>query len=281
MSVEGREGPELLTSIVDDYRDFTVAEVLTEAEGEISSYDAPSSTLPGDTVTVTATAKNVGSASGSFRLRLTDRDSGWIWDETDWFTLAKDASTSKDLSMFMLSRDLNLRLSLDRDRPVGPTTDDTKSFTVTLQKEEPKGEITGFYPPSSAPPGDTVTVTATAKNIGTGTGSFRLRLRDRDENEDVDSTDWFNIVANTSTVKALSGTMPDRDWRLTLLLERTLPTAAVTIDDKRTFLTVNIDNRLAAIKAWWNGLKTWQKALIIGGSAGGIVAGGVTLYKRR
>ena len=274
MSVEGREGPELLTSIVDDYRDFTVTEALTEPDGEIFDFRLPPAAAMGDDVSPGVGIRNLGEQTGTFQLEIKDIETqdtvftgsttleggatGWIYPGT----------------IPMPGKDWKLQAQIRHNT----SWDDYLQKTIPLM--EAKGTITSYTAPPSTLPGETVTVTAAAKNLGTGSGSFRLRLRDRDENVDVDTSTWFTLAADASTSKTLSGTMPNHDWRLTLLLERTLPTAAVTIDDKRTFLTVNLDNRLAAIKAWWNGLKTWQKALIIGGSAGGIVAGGAVLKRR-
>jgi len=148
------------------------------------------------------------------------------------------------------------------------------------EPEPAKGSITTYTAPASALPGETVAVTATAKNTGSGSGSFRLKLIDRDTNADIDTTAWFTLAAGSSTTKNLSGTMPDRDWNLKLILERTLATGAVTIDDEKKFTAINIVNWWDAIRAKWNSLATWQKALIIGGTAGGIVAGGATLKRR-
>jgi len=86
------------------------------AKGIITSYAAPPSALLGDTVTVTATAKNTGETQGTFQLRLIDRDEGTELDSTEPFTLAAGASTTKTLSGAMPSRDLNLRLTLERQQ---------------------------------------------------------------------------------------------------------------------------------------------------------------------
>ncbi len=153
-----------------------------------------------------------------------------------------------------------------------------------LEEPEPEtaeGSITGYDAPSSETPGDTVTVSATAKNVGAASGSFRFRLTDRDTNVEVDSTSWFTLTAGGSTTKTLSGVMPDKDWNLKLILERTLPTGAVTVDDEKKFTAVNIVDWWTAFKAWWNGLTRWQKALLLAGTAGGTVIGGTTLYKAR
>ncbi len=156
------------------------------------------------------------------------------------------------------------------------------SFDEPEPEPEPaKGSITSYNSPSSEDPGDTVTVSATAKNIGTVSGSFRLRLQDRDTNFEVDSTSLFTLTAGASTTKTLSGVMPDRDWNLKLILERTLPTGAVTVDDEKKFTAINIVDWWTAFKAWWNSLATWQKALIVAGTAGGTIIGGTTLYKAR
>jgi len=130
---------------------------------------------------------------------------------------------------------------------------------------EAKGTIVVYRRPNSATPGDTVTISVDkVQNIGAGPGNFQLRLIDRDENVDVDKTGWFTLAAGASTSKTLSGTMPERDWRLALLLERVLPTGAVTVDDQKKFTAINIENWWDAIRAYWNGLTRWQKTLFIG-----------------
>lgn len=274
MSVEGREGPELLTSIVDDYKDFTVVEALTAPDGEIFDFRIPPAAAMGDDVTPGVGIRNNGEQSGTFQLAIKD-----IETQTTVFTGSKTLAGGATGWIYpgtkpMPGKNWKLQAQIRHNT----SWDDYLQKTIPLMEAE--GEITTYTAPSSTLPGDTVNVSATAKNLGTGSGSFRLRIRDRDENVDVDTSTWFTLTAGSSTSKTLSGTMPNHDWRLTLLLERTLPTAAVTVDDQRNFIALNLDNRLATVKAWWNGLKTWQKALIIGGSAGGIVAGGATLKRR-
>ncbi len=146
---------------------------------------------------------------------------------------------------------------------------------------EAKGFIVVYTRPNSATPGDTVTIwVQNVQNIGTGSGSFRLRLIDKDENVEVDSTSWFTLAAGASTSKTLTGTMPDKDWNLTLILERTLPTGAVAVDDEKKFTAINIVNWWDAIRAGWNSLAWWQKALIVTGSTGGLI-GGASLWNKR
>jgi len=274
MSVEGREGPETLTTIVDDYRNFTVAEALTEPDGEIFDFRLPPAAAMGDDVTPGVGIRNNGGQTGTFKLEIKD-----IETQETVFTGSKTLEGGATGWIYpgtkpMPGKNWKLQAQIRHNT----AWDDYLQKTIPLM--EAKGTITAYNAPTSTLPGETVTVTATAKNTGSGSGSFRLRLRDRDEGTEVDSTGWFTLAAGASTTKNLSGTMPGHDWRLTLLLERTLPTAAVTVDDQRNFLTVNIDNRLATLKAWWNSLAAWQKALIIGGTAGGIVAGGATLKRR-
>jgi len=86
------------------------------AKGIIDSYDYPPKATPGTTVTVTATAKNTGETQGTFQLCLIDRDENIDIDSTEPFTLTAGTSTTKNLSTIMPSRDLNLRLALERQQ---------------------------------------------------------------------------------------------------------------------------------------------------------------------
>jgi len=274
MSVEGREGPELLSSIVDDYKEFTVAEALTEPDGEIFDFRLPPAAAEGDDVSPGVGIRNNGEQTGTFQLAIVDIETQVI-EFTGATTLAGGATGwIYPGTMPMPSKNWKLQAQIRHNT----SWDDYQQKTIPLM--EAVGEITTYTAPSSTLPGATVTVSATVKNLGTGSGSFRLRLIDRDETVDVDASTWFTLAAAASTTKNLSGTMPERDWKLRLVLERTLPTAAVAIDDQRSFLTVNIDNRLAAVKAWWNGLEAWQKAVIAAASLGTVVAGGAVLKRR-
>lgn len=270
-----------LTSIVDDYRLFTVNKTLLEPpKGDIRHFGVPVTAEAGDiigpaTAALSIGVKNVGASEGAISLRIRDRDGATIW--TGSITLAADEYdfVYPKPAYPMPARNLRLRAEAYHDSIV----DDYMDKTITLTAA--KGSITNYDAPSSAKPGDTVTVSATAKNIGTGSGSFQLRVLDRDTDVDVDKTGWFTLAAGASTTKTLTGTMPDRDWKLTLLLERTLPTGAVAVDDEKKFTAINIVDWWTAIKAWWNSLPWWKKAIIISGSSGGAVAGGLLLTRRR
>ena len=83
-------------------------------KGSITTYTAPQSTVPEDTVTVSATTKNTGETQGTFQLRLIDRDENVEIDSTEMFTLAAGASTTKTLTGTMPHRAWNLRLTIER-----------------------------------------------------------------------------------------------------------------------------------------------------------------------
>ncbi|GAI20212.1 unnamed protein product, partial [marine sediment metagenome] len=111
-------------------RDITITEAAV-AKGSIVNYNAPSSAIPGDTVTITVEAKNIGTESGTFRLRLIDRDLNVEVDASNWFTLTPGSSVKGlSLSGIMPDKDWNLRLDLEREIPTGVVIDDQKTFTA-------------------------------------------------------------------------------------------------------------------------------------------------------
>ena len=262
-----------LTTIVDDSKQFTVAKALTEPDGEIFDFRIPITAKEGDDVSPGVGIRNNGEQSGTFNLEIVDIETHVV-EFTGVKTIA-GGSTGwiYPVTEFMPGKDWKLQAQIRHNT----SWDDYKQKTIALEVAE--GSITSYVAPASRLPGDTVTVSATAKNIGTGSGSFRLRLRDRDENVDVDTTTWFTLSAGSSTTKTLSGIMPGRDWNLSLLLERTLPTGAIALDDEKKFTAINIINWWAAVRAWWNGLETWQKVLVVTGSLGTVIIGGMTLKR--
>ena len=154
----------------------------------------------------------------------------------------------------------------------------TQTYSIeVISPPEGKGSIIAYTPPGPALRGDTVTVSATAKNIGTDSGIFQFRLRDADG--DVDSTDWFPLVAGGTWTKTLTGIMPDRDWDLTLILERLISTGTAAVDDEKKFTAVNTVNWWDAIKTRWNGLTGWQKALIVTAPLGSVILGGAIIKR--
>ena len=262
-------------SMVDDYKQFTVIKALTSPDGEIFDLRLPPSAKEGDPVSPGVGIRNNGGQSGTFKLEIKDIE-----------TLAVVFTGSKIIAggstgwiypgpMPMPGKNWKLQAQIRHNT----VWDDY--FQKTISLEVAKGSITSYDAPASALPGNTVNIPTTAKNMGTGSGGFRLRLRDRDENVDVDATSWFTLAAGSSTTRTLSGIMPNRDWKLNLLLERTLPTGAVAIDDEKTFTAINIVDWWTGFLAWWNGLEVWQKALIVAGSVGGVVIVGKTLLQER
>ncbi len=265
----------ILTSMVDDYKQFTVIKALTEPDGEIFDLRIPITAKEGDDVSPGVGIRNNGGQSGTFKLEIKDIETlaivftgskiiaggstGWIYPGT----------------MPMPGKNWKLLAQIRHNT----VWDDYLQKTISL--EVAKGSITSYDAPSSTLPGNTVLIPTTAKNTGTGSGSFRLRLTDRDTNVEVDSTSWFSLVAGSSTTRTLSGIMPNRDWILKIILERTLPTGAVAIDDEKKFTAINIVDWWTGFLAWWNGLETWQKALIVASSAGGVVIVGKTLLQER
>jgi len=259
----------LLTTIVDDYKEFTVVPALTEPDGEIFDFRLPPAAAEGDDVSPGVGIRNLGEQTGTFQLAIKD-----IETQATVFTGSKTLAGGATGWIYpgtkpMPGKNWKLQAQIRHNT----AWDDYWQKTIPLMVA--KGEITSYTAPSSTLPGSTVNVSATAKNTGTGSGSFRLRLIDRDKAVDVDTTTWFTIAAASSTTKTLSGTMPETDWRLRLVLERTLPTGAITTDDEK--LTVVT---LSAIKAWWNGLNRWQKALVVT-ALGGVIIGGVSALRRR
>ncbi len=109
---------------------FEEPEPSPEAKGSIVSYTPPGSTRPGDTVSVSVTAKNIGTGSGIFMLQLIDRDENTIIDSTGWFTLAEGGSATKTLTGTMPDRDWNLKITLERQIPTGAVTVDEKNLTA-------------------------------------------------------------------------------------------------------------------------------------------------------
>ena len=263
-----------LTSMVDDYKQFTVVKALTEPDGEIFDLRVPITAKEGDDVSPGVGIRNNGGQSGTFQLEIKD-----IETQTVEFTGSKTIAAGSTGWIYPTTKPMPGKTwKLQAQIRHNTAWDDYLLKTISL--EVAKGSITSYDAPSSALPGDTVNIPTTTKNTGTGSGSFRLRLTDRDTNVEVDSITWFTLAAGGSTTKTLSGVMPDKNWNLKLILERTLPTGAIAIDDEKKFTAVNIVDWWTAFKAWWNSLATWQKALLVAGTAGGTVIGGMSITKR-
>ena len=270
-SNEGREGPELLTSMVDDYKQFTVTKALTAPDGEIFDLRVPITAKEGDDVSPGVGIRNNGQQSGNFKLEIKDIETGTIE-----FTGTKTIAGGSTGWIYPATKPMpGKNWKLQAQIRHNTAWDDYLPKTITL--EVAKGSITSYDAPASALPGTTVNILTTAKNMGTGSGNFRLTLTDRDTNAELDSTNWFTLAAGGSTTKTLSEVMPVRDWNLKLILERVLPTGAVAIDDEKKFTAINIVDWWTRFKAWWNGLTRWQKALLVAGTAGGTVLGGMTV----
>ena len=250
-------------------------------KADLLAATGPDSAYAGDAITLGIKVKNISSCTGQIWGQIYDRDTGT--KVRNWVKYLAAGGTHEWIGSFtMPNKNWRLAYLVGHYENSSAIEDERTTKTITLKTTEPKGSIVSYDAPASATPGDTVTVSATAKNIGTGSGTFRFRLQDRDENVDVDSTSWFTLSAGLSSpIKTLSGTMPDRDWNLKLLLERTLPTGAIVIDDEKTFTAVNIVNWWDAIRAWWNSLEWWQKTLLVGTPIVGATVIVAKPYKKR
>ncbi len=264
---------EVLASMVDDYRTFTIIKTLSPPQGEIFDFRVPVAARQGDSIEPGVGIRNLGEQSGTFWATVIDIDTGATLGSGSTTIAGGSTGWIYPSAFPMPPKTLNVRANIGHDT----TIDDYMDKTIPLM--EAKGTIIKYEAPASARPGDPLTISATVKNVGTDSGTFQVRVRDNDLNVDVDATGWFTMAKEAETTKTLSGTMPDRDWNLTLLLERVLPTGAVTVDDQKTFTAINIINLWTKIKAWWNGLSGVQKAIILTTSLGSVIIGGTALKR--
>ncbi|GAI52956.1 unnamed protein product, partial [marine sediment metagenome] len=208
----------VLTSMVDDYRQFTITKALAPPDGEIFDFRVPVAARQGETIQAAVGIRNLGEQGSTFWAKVIDKDTGALLGSGTIIIAGGSTGWVYPSAFTMPAKTLKVRANIGHDTAI----DDYMDKTIPLM--EAKGTIVSYDAPASARPGDTVTVSATVKNVGTDSGSFQVKIRDRDLNVDVDATGWFTMAAGASSTKTLSGAMPDRDWPLTLLLERVLPT---------------------------------------------------------
>lgn len=239
---------------------------LLEAKGQIVDFKIPSEAKSGSRVIVEAVVKNVGQKNAGFRVKWSAN--GYSATTTVVYLVPGD-SYPFPWSFIMPGRDVTVKAVLERKTDGEFVRDDEKTGKIKVVIPPAKGKIVEWIKPSSAREGETVNWTVKVKNVGESQAYFCVKH-------------YASGVKHESSVAKIlkpgeigsfnfSFKMPNRDVACRVECLRKINDKWVLDDYKENTITVGVPP---------TEMPMWQKALIAGSVAVGLVGGGAYVLSR-
>ena len=249
-TLPGESGPhEWYVAVEDDAGQLVTSDVATieyEAEFDVQIISAPGAITGGDSFDVEFLVQNVGGESGTDTVTI--RWNGSVVDERSYTLdpIIFDEDQEEYIIDTVTISTSEVESSQDRDIEIETVADEANA-TVTVAPPAEALLISGFDPPSIAPPGGDLSVDVTVENVGTETIQNSPVELQADESGDgsfstVDSTSVTVDGGNETTV-TLTYTVPNSEGETVDIRATTLAdTASSTITISSGDLNINITN---------------------------------------